>query len=325
MPLLSITIPTYNRAKYLELCLNSLVDALPADYISNIEIIVLNNSSTDNTEDIILKAKKRLDLIYIKNNINIGPDENFKKCIDVANGRYVWIFGDDDIFFKNSIQYILNLLKKSSQIGLIHLKAKNFQEDKEILNYSIKKPTYIEYTISSEFIKSVHTNITFISANIFNKSLLNNIQLNNIPNNNLGQVYWNLLVAIRGLTNIYVNCNIFAARQFNSANYEFCEVFGKNFIEILDLMEEKYNIRPLTIIIKKRLLCFYYPMNIMRLKSNKSKVQYSNNCFKILFAYFKFEKCFWIFTVLFIFMPHFFTKFLLILIDKLRYIKDSNK
>lgn len=316
MSYLTIAIPTYNRATYLKECLESLYLSLPKNK-ADIEILVIDNHSTDNTEKIIQTFNKQLHIKYIKNKTNIGPDENFKRCISEAGSKYVWIFGDDDIFFKDSIKYILNILKENASIGLIHLKAQNFQDKNEPLDDKFNF-THIKYTSKNKFIKNVHTNITFISANIFNKSLLSDVRLKDIPNNNLGQVYWNMVSVVKSEVNIYCDTHIFGARQFNSGNYNFCEVFGKNFLDILDLTKDKYDTNSIITIIKKRLLIFYYPANIIRLKNNLSQVKYDNNCFLFLYPKFKFNIYFWIFTVPAIFLPKNLGLFIIKIIERLR-------
>jgi glycosyltransferase involved in cell wall biosynthesis len=317
MPLLTIAIPTYNRAIYLRECLHSLFLSLPK-YINDIEIVVIDNNSTDDTKLIIQSFNKKLNIRYIKNNTNIGPDENFKKCIKESNGKFVWIFGDDDIFLKNSIESIMKTLKHNQDIGLLHLKATNFQNSEEFLNFKEKKYQHNSFNSKEEFIKKVHTNITFISANIFNTVYLNNINLDKIPNNNLGQVYWNIVAIIKAQQNILCSTPIFGARVFNSGNYNFCEVFGNNFIDILTLIDKKYNIKTLINIFYSRLLIFYYPANIIRLKNSLSKVNYDNNCFNILYKKFKFNIHFWLFTVPAIFLPKQIGLFIVKIMERLK-------
>jgi len=293
MSILTIAIPTYNRAIFLQECLLSLrknnIDT------AQVEIIVIDNHSDDNTEDAVQELQKDMSIKYIKNDKNIGPDENFKKCLRIASSKYVWIFGDDDLFKSNAIDNILNIIKESKNIGLIHLRAENFtnqmDEDKseEIVNYKI-------FQIDTQFIKQVHTNITFLSANIINKEIVfDNINLDEILHNNLGQVYWSLVVTIKAQKNIFISSKLIGARQYNSGNYNFCEVFGNNFIEILYIIDKKFKIKQLIKIFKRRLLIVYFPANIARLRTGVSKVEYKN-CFNIFYKNFHKDIYFWIFT-----------------------------
>lgn len=301
MSLLTIAIPTFNRSNYLKQCLESL--ALNKIDYDKIEIVVLDNNSDDDTFTTVNSFSEKLNIKYIKNNTNIGPDENFKKCIEVASTKYVWIFGDDDMFFSNTIVSILKILDEHRDVGVIHLKAVNFINNNSIKN---EKSTNLEYQLikeKNEFVKYIHTNITFITANIVNKELiLENTYLSDIPNNNLGQVYWTLLSIIHSDNNIIITSRLIGARQYNSGNYNFCQVFGNNFMEILYLFHKKYSIEPLIKIFKKRLLTIYFPANIARLRNSLSEVKY-DNCLKIFIKNYKYEIRFWLFTFPSIVLP----------------------
>lgn len=93
LPLASICIPTYNRAGQLEQALTS---AMQQDY-DNLEIIVVDNASTDDTATIVHRCQQLDDRIaYKANESNIGAVNNFNAAISLANGAYVMWLADDD-------------------------------------------------------------------------------------------------------------------------------------------------------------------------------------------------------------------------------------
>ena len=102
---LSICIPTYNRATYLESCLNSIVDD-PFFEKSNIEVIISDNASNDDTEIICAKfVNKFTNIHYYKNDYNI-VDKNFPQVISKAKGIYRKVYNDTCIFEKGAIEYL---------------------------------------------------------------------------------------------------------------------------------------------------------------------------------------------------------------------------
>ena len=115
MPLVTIAIPTYNRAdNYLRHSLNA---ALNQTY-SNIEIIVSDNCSTDNTE-ILVKSFNDQRIRYFKHKKNIGANNNFNFCLDQARGEYFLLFQDDDLIDNDFIETCTKAANGSSDIGII--------------------------------------------------------------------------------------------------------------------------------------------------------------------------------------------------------------
>jgi abequosyltransferase len=115
--LISITIPTYNRANFLDACLEY---HIPLAQKYNVKIFISDNASTDNTEEIVKKRIKEYSLIsYSKNKENIGPDAGFEKALKLADTEYVWLLGDTYKIPVNGLDYLGNLL--SSQTAIYNL------------------------------------------------------------------------------------------------------------------------------------------------------------------------------------------------------------
>ena len=107
--LVSILIPVYNRENLIEETVQS---ALNQTY-KNIEIIVVDNQSTDNTWEILQKLASQYERIKIfQNERNIGPVRNWKICIDEASGEYGKILWSDDLiapqFLEKTVPYLEN-------------------------------------------------------------------------------------------------------------------------------------------------------------------------------------------------------------------------
>lgn len=92
-PKVSIMIPTYNRAHYLPFAIES---ALSQDY-PNMEIIVSDNCSTDNTAECMKKYLNDSRVRYYRNDNNMGSGPNYKKLLyEYAEGKYAKYLTDDD-------------------------------------------------------------------------------------------------------------------------------------------------------------------------------------------------------------------------------------
>lgn len=113
-PLLSICIPTYNREKYLKECLESIVNQKWFN-ISDIEIVISDNASTDNTKELVHEYQKKYSNIkYHRNEENIGAIKNVFRLPSHANWEYVWYMSDDDMFSDIALDTITPILKQWS-------------------------------------------------------------------------------------------------------------------------------------------------------------------------------------------------------------------
>jgi abequosyltransferase len=92
---LSICIPTYNRARFLPDLFDSIL--AQTSHTIEVEVVVSDNASTDDTATVIAAYSDRLpNLIYSRTDENVGADRNFLRVIDCASGDYCWLMGSDD-------------------------------------------------------------------------------------------------------------------------------------------------------------------------------------------------------------------------------------
>ena len=129
MPKISVIIPVYNTEKYIEKCLNSVKNQTFKD----IEIIVVNDGSTDNSENLIKKwqeENKQLDLkYYYKENRGLSSARNFG--VLKASGNYIMFLDSDDYIDNNLFQYLENEIVQS--IDVIKFKMITVDETGRIL------------------------------------------------------------------------------------------------------------------------------------------------------------------------------------------------
>lgn len=114
-PLVSVGIPTYNRAKKLERA----VRALLAGSYKNLEIIISDNASSDETQR-ICSAFSTTDsrVIYFRHVENIGPNKNFEFARGQATGKYFLWNADDDYFDPDYIRACANELERDPSLVL---------------------------------------------------------------------------------------------------------------------------------------------------------------------------------------------------------------
>lgn len=115
-PKLSICIPTYNRELFLKELLESIV--AQADF-SEVEIVVSDNASTDNTSELIVEFRKRYpNITYAVAPKNLGADRNYITSVELANGDYCWLMGSDDVLAPGAIAAMLRHVSSGNDIYL---------------------------------------------------------------------------------------------------------------------------------------------------------------------------------------------------------------
>ena len=119
-PLLSICISTYNRAAWLKLSLQNLQRLIPIAQ-HDIEIVVCDNTSTDNTPEVVKPFIGRSDFRYYRNLRNVGMLGNLRVTAHHARGRHIWVLGDDDLIMPGSIEHVLEVLRAQPDLTLLYL------------------------------------------------------------------------------------------------------------------------------------------------------------------------------------------------------------
>lgn len=167
---LSICIPTYNRAAHLTNCLQSIISISEASQF-DFEICVSDNCSTDNTEQVVRNAQQRIPIKYQKNIRNLGMTNNFLNVVEMAEGEFVWLIGDDDLLLPYSLISLFNLFKEFPAtdffyVNSFHLTTEfvfSFQQPFDTVHLPQNMSPFSSYTKSGEmnFLDLVNPAISF--------------------------------------------------------------------------------------------------------------------------------------------------------------------
>ena len=142
---ISIIIPVYNVEKYLERCLNSIVNQTLYD----LEIICINDGSTDKSLEILNKFAEKDSRFIIINQKNSGQAIARNKALEVVNGEYVGFVDSDDWIDSNFYENLYNSAKKyNTDIAV----ASVLRERKNCSSYRIKYNNEKVYTGKSDIL-----------------------------------------------------------------------------------------------------------------------------------------------------------------------------
>ncbi len=123
-PMISVVMPVYNGEKYLREAIESILNQTYKDF----EFIILNDGSTDNTEEIILSYEDPR-IVYIKNDKNLQIVETLNRGISLAKGKYIARMDADDISLPERFACQVEILEKSDEIIICGSYAETFGEE----------------------------------------------------------------------------------------------------------------------------------------------------------------------------------------------------
>ena len=166
MTLLTIGIPTYNRANYLG---KLLAKIMPECERLGVEVLVSDNASTDDTAGI---AARFSSIRYLRNPRNLGFDGNILNLLDTAAGRFLWLLGDDDSLDVERLPEIVQLLKSSPSTGLFFVSYRYDTSKKkgkvQLTSVTVGPQTYVD---------SYLHRATLISTNIIDRQTYQQLSL----------------------------------------------------------------------------------------------------------------------------------------------------
>lgn len=225
MPLVSICIPTYNRVNNLEKTIESIVNK--NEFLNGkVELVISDNNSTDNTENLCNKYKKYDNFKYYKNDKNL-IDENFYLVLKRGNGVFRKLHNDSFTFNNEGLSYICEKVEKYSKSKpSLFFTTGALKLDNDECNYdfpmTIKKISY--WFTCLNFIGFWETDIKDINYNkeLFSKCLWQTVNSIRILKNKNNAIICNALVG----TQLHI--------ENKDVSYGIYNVFHNNFLSILN-------------------------------------------------------------------------------------------
>ena len=167
---ISICIPTFNHAEYLQNCLESIVsNNIPPEL--KCQVCISDNCSTDNTEVVVKSYKDKLNIKYSKNKNNIGRTRNYLNVVNIADGEFVWLLGDDDLLHFNAISQLSSLLSEHKNCDFFYINASHLTTEYVLSSaqpFDITNlPDYMEpfskkiYSEEVPFLKLIDPHVSF--------------------------------------------------------------------------------------------------------------------------------------------------------------------
>ena len=178
-PLISIIIPVYNTEKYIEECITSLLN----QSLKEIEIICINDGSTDNSLKLLKDFEQKDPRIIVISQENSGPANARNIGLNSASADYIYFMDSDDYISNNFLESMYNKAKASKADIVINDNIICFYEEDKNKTAAFIKNKFPDgtYKVTPEYIKKRDLN-NVLWSKIYKKSLIidNKIKFPNI-------------------------------------------------------------------------------------------------------------------------------------------------
>ena len=174
-PILSICIPTYNRADLLGEALDAIFAQVNGGNSAAIEVVVSDNASPDATADVVqgmALAHPNVRVRYSRQATNVGPDRNILDVMFMGKGLYVLLLSDDDLLLPGALDAILARLRQQPGLNALALNLCGFSTNAAMLgppSYRLEADRLI--LDRGDAILYLGTKLTFVSSLIVRRDL----------------------------------------------------------------------------------------------------------------------------------------------------------
>ena len=238
-PLLSLCVPTYNRASLLAVSLRAILSQLTPAMAGQVEVVVLDNASPDETPQVVAEAQADFPAAvvrHVRRPENIGCDGNFTDAPNHVGGEFVYLLSDDDVLLPGAVETLLGLIQAYPHLDAFALNVRPFVDDPyrdlgKPPAYALPEDALLPDRDQALSLLRMH--LTFISCIAFRRTNVAGRDYTGRYQTNLAQAYMFLDALAPGNGLYAVKQPFLARRDDNNEGYDFFRVFITNFQEVM--------------------------------------------------------------------------------------------
>ena len=226
MPKVSVIVPVYNASRYIHKCIDSLVNQTYRDY----EIILVNDGSTDNSEEIIYQYAKSYSKIkyFSKENEGVSATRNYG--LSVSSGEYIMFVDSDDYVAYNILERLMEVADRNNA-DIVTSDIIKFWEKGKTEYYKTNK----EY--SNDNIRNYIIGDSGPCAKIFKKEIISQIPFRPTAYEDLDIIP---ILALYAYRIGYVGEGLYYYRQVEGSATRLSE-FSESMLDIFNVLDNVYN------------------------------------------------------------------------------------
>jgi len=236
-PLLSLCVPTYNRAALLHQSLEAILSQITPAMQEAVEVVVLDNASPDHTPAVVAQAQADFPdapVRYIRRPENIGCDANFCDAPHQARGTFVYLLSDDDVLLPGGVARLLELIAEHPDLDAFAVNSRPFRHSlEEDTAATLRLERDAVFSGRDEALLLLDTHVTFLSCMAFRRSNVAGRDYSGQVGTLLLQVYMFLDALAPGRGLYAIRQPFLAQRADNNQDFNFFQVFVTQFDQVL--------------------------------------------------------------------------------------------
>ena len=234
--MISVIIPTYNRAEYLKQAIGSVLNQTLKDF----EIIVVDDASTDNTKETVLGCGDRVSYIYQDDKERAAARN---KGISVAKGEYVAFLDSDDMWMPEHLEKCFDSIEKNKELGLVYSGSYMVDEAGKIISKMKAvslKGDMLKYIVSKFSSGGCNASSCMVRKDIFDKA-----GYFDEDRSLSGSEDWDMWVRIASVTKfLFTKEFTVKVRSHDKQTSINADKMATSMIKVLDIVYQNKNILP---------------------------------------------------------------------------------
>lgn len=148
MPLVTVVVPSYNHSQYVA----RTIESVAAQSYGNIEVVVIDDASSDNSVDVLEDLQERFDFKLVVHIENRGLPATLNEGIMLSNGSYVCVVASDDYWPSDKIARQVAVMSEYPEVAVSYGCQEGFSDSGDIRRYSLKASEGVKENLFGELI-----------------------------------------------------------------------------------------------------------------------------------------------------------------------------
>lgn len=279
MSLVSVIVPVYNAERYLDICIQSVLEQTYSYW----ELLLVNDGSTDKSLSILNKYAGIDNRIIVINKENSGVSDTRNCALDQAKGDYIIFLDADDYWCSNTALEVLIYTAQKYNLDVVRGEYMNIDEGNNEIYVGVNKikrnNKFFAHTVldSYHFLQNVVDNEFYLPLSLFNKKIINSIRFES------GRLFvedmlFYFQICVQPLRCMYIPEHVFYAyrRNLQSISYKV------NILKLRDYLHTGLVVKELSDTVKDYDLKSYYQVKSLSIYCSTLKWlafdEYFKNC-----------------------------------------------